>query len=79
MGGSGRMSDVLDRVGELMKPDLKEVDYKPLPSSPESPRWRNSAQWARNSMKHSGLLKKDSPRGVWELTNAGRKRLRQPR
>ena len=29
---------------------MKEVDYDPLASNPDNPRWRNAGQWARNSM-----------------------------
>ena len=75
MGGSGKVADVLERVGKLMKPVLKKVDYDPLASDPDNPRWRNSAQWARNSMIHEGLLKDNSPRGVWEISAKGRKTL----
>ncbi|MBI4218643.1 MAG: winged helix-turn-helix domain-containing protein [Chloroflexi bacterium] len=77
MRGSGKVADVIDRVGKLMKPILKEVDYDPLASSPDMPRWRNTAQWARNAMVKEGLLKADSPRGVWEMTEAGRRALAQ--
>jgi restriction system protein len=72
MGGSGKTAEVLDRVGQIMKGVLKEVDYQPLASSPDNLRWRNTAQWARNSMVQEGLLKADSPRGVWELSDKGR-------
>lgn len=72
MGGSGRVKDVLDRVGEIMKSVLKDVDYEPLASSPDNLRWRNAAQWARNSMVNESLLKKDSPRGVWEISDKGK-------
>ena len=72
MGGSGQVAEVLDRVGQVMKPVLKDVDYDPLASSPDMPRWRNAAQWARNSMVKEGLLKADSPRGVWEISDKGR-------
>lgn len=75
MSGSGKVAEVIDRVGKLMKPVLKEVDYDPLASSPDMPRWRNAAQWARNAMVKDGLLKADSPRGVWELTEAGHRAL----
>ncbi len=47
-------------------------DYDPLASGPDKPRWHNGAQWARNSMIHEGLLKGDSPRGVWEISDKGR-------
>ena len=79
MGGSGKVAEILDRVGEVMKPILKDVDYDPLASSPDLPRWRNAAQWARNSMVHEGLLKPDSPRGVWEIADKGRAMLKESR
>jgi hypothetical protein len=75
MGGSGQTAEVLDRVGQIMKGVLKDVDYQPLASSPDNLRWRNAAQWARNSMVTEGLLKADSPRGVWEITDKGREML----
>jgi restriction system protein len=76
MGGSGKVAEVLERVGKLMKPILKPVDYDPLASGPDNPRWRNAAQWARNSMIRESLLKADSPRGVWEISDKGRQALK---
>jgi len=78
MGGSGKVSEVLDRVGQAMKPVLKKEDHAPLASSPDNPRWRNAAQWARNSMIRDGFLKGDSPRGVWEISDKGRAELDKP-
>ena len=69
------MQVVLDKVHAAMKPMLKDVDHQPLASEPDMPRWRNSAQWARNTMRQEGLLKVDSPHGTWEITAAGRTRL----
>ncbi len=77
MGGSGKVADVLDRVGKRMKGVLKKPDYEPLSSGPDYLRWRNAAQWARNSMVNEGLLKKDSPRGIWEISDKGRSYLDQ--
>lgn len=77
MGGSGKVAEVLDRVGEKMKGTLRQWDYEPLSSSPDNLRWRNAAQWARNSMVNEGLLKNDSPRGVWEISDKGRNYLKQ--
>jgi hypothetical protein len=65
------MSQVLDRVLQSMKAVLREVDYEPLASGPDMPRWKNAAQWARNSMVKEGLLRNDSPRGVWQISDAG--------
>jgi len=73
LGGSATMRDVLSRVGQLMKTKLKDVDYQHLSSDPEAIRWRNTAQWARNSLVKKGFLKANSPHGVWEITEAGRK------
>lgn len=78
-GGSAKASELLERLGEIMKPRLKAVDFEPLASGPENPRWRNAAQWARNSMVKEGLLKEDSPRGVWEITAAGTRWLNEQR
>lgn len=72
MGGSGKVGEVLDRIGQVMKRVLKDVDYQPLASNPDNLRWRNAAQWARNNMVNEGLLKADSPRGVWEISDKGR-------
>lgn len=71
-GGSARINNVLIKVENSMRGRLKQVDYEPLSSDPEMPRWRNAAQWARNSMVKEGLLKSDSPWGIWEITDAGR-------
>ncbi len=77
LGGSAKMQAVLDKVHTAMKPILKDVDHQPLASDPDMPRWRNSAQWARNTMRQEGLLKDDSPHGTWEITDAGKERLKQ--
>lgn len=76
LGGSARMKSVIDRVGELMKKELKPVDHEPLPSDPETIRWRNTVQWARNSLVKKGLLRGDSPHGTWEITPEGKRHLR---
>jgi hypothetical protein len=74
MGGSGHMSEVLVRVEQLMRGKLKELDYEPLPSD-GTLRWSKSAQWTRNKMAREGLLKEDSPRGIWEISATGRQTL----
>ncbi len=71
MGGSGQVKDVLDRVGEIVKDTLTKYDHYPLSSTPDTLRWRNACQWARYSMIQLGLLKSDSPRGIWEISAKG--------
>lgn len=75
MGGSAPLGDVLERVHQLMAGTLRDVDFQPLASDPQRPRWRNAAQWARNSMAREGLLKSGSRRGIWEISDAGRRHL----
>jgi predicted CopG family antitoxin len=48
---------------------LKEIDYETV-SSGET-RAANTIAWARNKLKEDGLIKNDSPRGIWELTEQG--------
>jgi restriction system protein len=72
MSGSGRIGDVLNRLGKIMGSVLKKVDYETL-SDKKTIRWMNTAQWARNSMAADGRLKSKSPRGVWEISDKGRK------
>jgi restriction system protein len=74
-GGGGRVADVLTRVEETMRGTLRQVDYEPLGSRRKQTRWRNTAQWARNSMVDEGLMKEDSQRAVWEISEAGRQYL----
>lgn len=74
LGGSASVSEVLDRVHEKVKDRLTEYDRQPLPVSGEV-RWRNAAMWCRYDMVKEGLLAGDSPRGIWEITPAGRAEL----
>ena len=76
LGGRGRMSEVLDLVEKKMKGVLTDYDYQSLPSRLGTPRWRNTAQWCRLKMVREGLLKNDSPPGIWEISEKGREALR---
>ena len=74
MGGSGKAGKVVNRVGELMEPNLMEIDFDILPSGREL-RWQNVTRWARYSMIKEGLLKSTSPQGTWEISEEGRRHL----
>jgi hypothetical protein len=75
LGGSARTRDVLDRMESEVARFLRPVDHEPLPSDPKSIRWRNTAQWARFVLVEEGLLKSESPNGIWEITEKGRQLL----
>lgn len=76
LGGRGTVNEILERVYEKMKDVLNSVDLETLSSGGDS-RWRNTARWARNTMVNEGLLRKDSPRGIWEITEKGKNYLKE--
>lgn len=72
LGGFARVNDVLEKVESKMKNILNKYDYQKLPSEPHELRWRNTAQWCRNSLVNKeGLMKKGSPEGIWEVSAKG--------
>jgi restriction system protein len=76
LGGSAKTKDVLDRVGKKMQGILKPLDHAVLPSDGKSIRWRNAAQWARNTMVNEDGRMKKTKNGVWEISEQGRKWLK---
>ena len=72
IGGSGSIVKVISIVEKKMSDRLNDVDRQILKSTPGKPRWRNTAQWERNTLVNEGLMKKGSPHGVWEISDAGR-------
>jgi len=59
-----------------MRDKLTKYDLEPLASDPRSIRWRNTAQWCRNTLLREGLMKQDSPHGTWEISDLGRRALK---
>jgi len=72
MGGRGRREKVIEATGKKMKGILTPADYKMLTDSPVI-RWENRAAWQASNMRSQGFIKKGSPRGLWEITDEGRK------
>ena len=78
LGGSAPSGQILDKVEKRMLHELNEYDRQGLTSNPSSVRWRNCAQWCRNTLVHQdGYLKVDSPYGVWEIPDRGRAHLQE--
>lgn len=78
LGGKGAVPDVLNKVEESMRPQLKPTDFDALDSG--EIRWRKSAQFARNDMVHRmnpPLLNPTARRGLWQITDEGREYLRR--
>jgi Mrr N-terminal domain len=72
-GGRAATREVVKAVGEMVSEKLRPLDLEPI--STGGARWENRVQFARLTLVREGLLEKDSPRGVWELSDAGRRRL----
>ncbi|MCI0497562.1 MAG: winged helix-turn-helix domain-containing protein [Thermoplasmata archaeon] len=78
LGGSAKTGDVLNNVFEQMKDILNDFDMEPVPSIPSMEKWRQAAQMVRIRLVKEGLLVKDSPRGIWVISPAGREALASP-
>jgi hypothetical protein len=77
MGGSGDSKEVIAKVGEKMKGILKPQDYERLKSKGNPIVWVNKTQWARNEMaNHDGRMKPKKKTGIWEISDKGRKWLK---
>ena len=72
MGGRGRREKVMDVVGQKMSWVLTPADYGTLSDS-NVIRWRNRVAWQTSNMRARGFIKKGSVRGLWEITDEGRK------
>jgi restriction system protein len=69
LGGSGTPDEVVERVAKNLQVS-DEVQNDLLPSA--QPRYRNQVAWARFYLVREGLVD-SSKRGVWSLTERGRK------
>ena len=72
LGGRGSRQDVIQRVGKKLAPILTTGDKAMLPSG-NAVCWQNRVVWQRLNMVTQGLLRSDSPRGIWEITETGKK------
>lgn len=68
-GGSAPAREIVSAVGEMVAPRLTALDLEPLPNGGH--RWESRVQFARLRMKQRSLIKSGSPRGLWELSEAG--------
>ncbi len=72
-GGRAHANEVIDDVGDRLRDRLLPADLDVLAIG--EIRWRNRTRFARLRMKEAGLLRSDSPRGIWETTDMGREYL----
>jgi len=71
LGGKSAVKIIREKMEPKVAPRLSEADYAPV--STGEPRWWNAVCWERHDLVREGLLKDDSERGVWELSERGRR------
>lgn len=72
-GGRAAAREVLDELETRLGDQLTDVDRQELTTG--NVRWRNRAQFVRLRLIEQGDMVKDSPRGVWEISEQGRRRI----
>ena len=75
--GGGRLptSEAVAAVGEIVADQLKPMDHDVQDNGRE--RWEMRVQFTRLRLVERKLLKTDSPRGIWEISDAGREHLQR--
>lgn len=69
-GGSAPSKKLIERVGELIGDKLTEQDCESLSSG--GVRWQSRIQFVRLRLIERGLMQRDTPRGIWAITDSGK-------
>jgi hypothetical protein len=70
LGGKETTARVVDEVGRILADQLTEQDRQVRANGDID--WRYSCRWARQDLVNEGLMRSDSPHGVWEISTQGR-------
>ena len=73
LGGSAPNSRVVELLETKLNGKLTETDRKTLSSG--RVRWKNRVQFVRLGLIKEGYMAKEAPRGIWEISPAGRNRV----
>ena len=74
-GGRAPSREVVDGLEQRLDGRLNSVDQEK--TSTGEVRWRNRAHFVRLHLVEQGDMVRGSPRGVWEITEEGRRRVAQ--
>lgn len=66
LGGAGTPQDVVKIIEKNMAGRLLAADYERRSTGEVI--WENNVHWQRYKMKQDGILRSDSPKGLWELS-----------
>jgi hypothetical protein len=72
-GGRAPSREVVEAIGETLADRLTDADRQPLNSG--EIRWKSRIAFARLRMVEREELNGEAPRGTWEITDKGRKRV----
>lgn len=72
MGGKATEKEVFESIEQKMGRFFNDLDLEILKDG-YTKRWQKNVAWERYILVKEGLLKFDSPRGVWEITEKGKK------
>ena len=75
LGGRAHCQKVIKKLEKFVGDQFTEKDWEIMPSGRNEIRWINTARWTRQRLVNDGLLASNSPRGIWEITPAGREAL----
>ena len=75
LGGSAPAKTVRGVMEPIMAPRLSAGDYESVATG--DPRWWNAICWERSDLVKDGLLRDDTDRGIWEISEKGRKYLQK--
>ena len=76
LGGKARTAEIRAAMERKLAARLGPADRALQPSGAEV-RWWNLTMWTRKNLVEEGLLRDDSERGVWELSELGRRHMQQ--
>jgi len=65
VGGSAPATEVLDSIETKLRTALRHGDLQP--NTQGSTTWRSNARMVRHHLVKQGVLRSDSPRGIWQL------------
>ena len=66
-GGSASKANIVEYVGTQLEGKLLPKDLEWREATNEYT-WQNNVGWERNRMIQDGIMKSDTPHGIWELT-----------
>ena len=69
-GGSGPSREITAAAGRLLESELTDNDKAPLASG--GLRWESRVQFVRLRLIERALMQRDTLRGIWAITEAGR-------